>query len=256
MYHDIVPAGRPDSSGFKGGGPARYKVDRDRFEAQLDRLEQVLSGAPRAGDTIASDASRDDVWALTFDDGGSGALEAAQLLARRGWSGMFFVVPSLLGSPGFLSAEDVQQLYRDGHVIGSHSQTHPARLASLPRMSIREEWRRSREALSELLEAPVTLGSVPGGSYSRDVGRAAAAAGLTTLFTSAPVRRIHRVDGCMVVGRYAVRAAADPSEVAAAACGREVPWLKQNAAWIARGAVKKVGGTTYLRFRTAVLNRV
>jgi len=44
-----------------------------------------------------------------------------------------------------------------------------------------------------------------GGYFSAQVARAAAAAGLTALFTSEPEIRVREVDGCAVLGRFAIR---------------------------------------------------
>ena len=53
MYHDVVPAGLEDSSGFPGRDAALYKVTPDRLGAHLD----AIAGA---GTSVA----------ITFDDGG------------------------------------------------------------------------------------------------------------------------------------------------------------------------------------------
>ena len=86
---------------------------------------------------------------------------------------------------------------------------------------------------------------MPGGLYSRSVGRAAAAAGYTTLFTSLPSQRLRSIDGCRLIGRYAIRSDTAAGEAAAAAAGRPLPWARQRAAWGLRGAVKTVAGPRY-----------
>ena len=121
---------------------------------------------------------------LTFDDGAASAVEAAEQLARRSWPGHFFIATDLVGSPGFLGWDDVCGLGRAGHVIGSHSCSHPDRMAACSGEQLLDEWSRSAGVLAEALGRPVSTASVPGGLYSSSVGRAAAAAGFTTLFTS------------------------------------------------------------------------
>src|SRR5687768_7083022 len=83
-YHDVVGPGEADASGFRGGGPARYKVQRVRFEAQLDQLAARLAAAPVIADALAAHPAAGP-WALTFDDGGSSAVDAARSLEARGW---------------------------------------------------------------------------------------------------------------------------------------------------------------------------
>jgi hypothetical protein len=116
-----------------------------------------------------------------------------------------------------------------------------------------EEWRGSSGELSELVGAPVTLGAVPGGYYSRRVGRAAAAGGLTALFTSEPVRAVRDVDGCVVIGRAAVRDRTPAGRAAELAAGRPLAWQRGRLAWGALKVAKAVGGEAYLRLRAAVL---
>jgi peptidoglycan/xylan/chitin deacetylase (PgdA/CDA1 family) len=252
MYHDVVPEGEPDASGFPGAGPARYKLDSSSFEEHLRALEALGRPAATPFDP-ASD--RAGAWALTFDDGGSSAREIGARLAEHGWRGHFFVTTDLIGRPGFLSAQDVLALHDLRHVVGTHSCSHPKRMSALPWETIVEEWRRSAERLSELLGSPVDIGSVPGGYYSVEVGRAAAAAGLRVLFTSEPVSATRRVEGCLVVGRFAVLRGMPAETVAALAAGRWRPAAAQRATWNARRLAKAVGGDGYVRARTRLLER-
>ena len=57
---------------------------------------------------------------------------------------------------------------------------------------MRHEWSESRQRLEDMLGHAVTVGSVPGGYFSRAVAEAAAEAGLQVLFTSEPTTRIRR----------------------------------------------------------------
>jgi peptidoglycan/xylan/chitin deacetylase (PgdA/CDA1 family) len=255
MYHDVIRDGDPDASGFPGPTAARYKLDWGRFLAHLDALERVTGGPPVVvGDLLAPGAARRS-WAITFDDGGASALAAAEELARRGWRGHFFCVSDLVGQSGFLGAEEIAALHAMGHVIGSHSRSHPPRFSALPWAQLVEEWRASAERLGRLVGEPVTSAAVPGGFYSPVVARAAAAAGVEALFTSEPVRRARRLDGCLVVGRHAVRRTTPAATVARAAAGDRRPWLRQRAAWSLGKAAKAVGGETYAKARAALLAR-
>ena len=69
-------------------------------------------------------------WLITFDDGGVSALQTtADLLEKYGWRGVFFVTTDRIGTPTFLNADHVRELHRRGHVIGSHSCSHPERMS-------------------------------------------------------------------------------------------------------------------------------
>jgi hypothetical protein len=101
----------------------------------------------------------------------------------------------------------------------------------------------------------VTTASVPGGLYSRSVGRAAAQAGFASLFTSLPSQRLRSIEGCRLIGRYAVRAETKAREAAAAAAGESLPWARQRTAWSLRGAAKAVAGRRYDSLRRTMLAR-
>lgn len=255
LYHDVIRGGDPDAIGFPGATAARYKLDWAAFVEHLEELERVTAGPPDVIDDLLADRAGSQSWSITFDDGGSSALAAGEELARRGWRAHFFCVSDLVGRPGFIGVEEIAALRAMGHVIGSHSRSHPNRMSALPWPELVEEWRASAERLGALVGEPVLSAAVPGGSYSPVVARAAAAAGVEALFTSEPVRRARHVDGCLVVGRHAVRRTTSAATVARAATGGHRPWLRQRAAWTAAKAAKAVGGETYAKARAAVLAR-
>jgi peptidoglycan/xylan/chitin deacetylase (PgdA/CDA1 family) len=255
LYHDLIRGGDADASGFPGGAAARYKLDWGAFLEHLDALERATAGPPDVIDDLLAGRAAGQSWSITFDDGGSSALAAGEELARRGWRGHFFCVSDLVGRPGFLGAEEITALRRMGHVIGSHSRSHPVRISALSWPELVLEWRMSAERLGALVGEPVLTAAVRGGYYSRPVAGAAAAAGVKALFTSEPVRRARSVDGCLVVGRHAVRRTTPAETVAQAAAGRRRPWLRQRTAWTAAKAAKAVGGDTYVKARSALLAR-
>jgi peptidoglycan/xylan/chitin deacetylase (PgdA/CDA1 family) len=251
MYHDVVADGQP--SGLSGAGPSRYKVSWERFLEHLDRMEQVAAGPPSIVGEVPSGSASSAPWSLTFDDGGSSAVAVGEELIRRGWRAYFFVTTGLIGTGGFLDRDAVQELDQMTHVVGSHSVTHPERMASLAPQALFHEWRASVEALSELLGRDVRTASVPGGSYRKRVAVAAAQVGIETLFTSEPVRTARAVGTCLVIGRYGIRADTSAEAAAQAAAGSPGPWLREYARWNRRKPVKVLAGHHYERFRQAFL---
>jgi peptidoglycan/xylan/chitin deacetylase (PgdA/CDA1 family) len=235
MYHDVVE-----------GSDDVYALEPDRFQQHLDAI-----GRPPA--PVDRYASGD--WLITFDDGGASALPVAEELARRSWRGHFFIATDRVGTPEFLDWDGVRAVAGMGHVIGSHSCSHPDRMADLSYDDLLDEWTRSAGVLAEVLGGPVPTASVPGGLYSDDVGRAAAAAGYTTLFTSLPTQRLGSVQGCTLIGRWAIRRDTTADQVAAVAAGRPLPWARQASAWRLRGLAKKLAGSRYESMRRTLLAR-
>jgi peptidoglycan/xylan/chitin deacetylase (PgdA/CDA1 family) len=254
LYHDVVEDGRFDDSGFPGVVASRYKLRAEDFRLHLEALARRTSEPPSVVHELRA---RDNAlpWLLTFDDGGSSALPIGHWLAERGWRGHFFVTVDYIGAPGFLRPDAIRTLSELGHVIGSHSCSHPERMARCTWEELLHEWTRSTDVLSELLERRVDVASVPAGNYGKIVARAAATAGIRTLFTSEPVIRVREVDGCWVVGRFAILRGARPETAASLASARPLPRLRQLASWNTKKAAKTIGGEYYLRLRRRLLAR-
>jgi peptidoglycan/xylan/chitin deacetylase (PgdA/CDA1 family) len=151
---------------------------------------------------------------LTFDDGGKSALHVSDELSRRGWKGHFFIVSSLIGARTFLDRREIKYIRSAGHLIGSHSHTHPDIFRDLTPARMAEEWRISCDILADLLGEPCRVASVPGGDISGPALQSAAPAGLRYLFTSEPCTRPGRVDGCWILGRFGPKASTSPATTA------------------------------------------
>jgi peptidoglycan/xylan/chitin deacetylase (PgdA/CDA1 family) len=249
LYHDVVGDGPGASSGFDGGDAAIYKLNPTAFVAHLDRLATL--NRPPCLVSAASDAT----WMLTFDDGGSSALEMiAPALERRSWRGHFFVTTGWLDSAGFLTSGGLRELAARGHVIGSHSRSHPLAMASLSRDELRREWRESVDALGDMLAARPTVASIPGGAYSTTVAETAGEAGIRVLFTSEPTARPWNVGSVTCFGRYAVQRHMTPDTALQFAAGSGFAAVRQRVAWDAKKVLKWTCGPAYREFRRRVLS--
>ncbi len=237
IYHDVAAVEERDRHGFPGPAAARYKLTPEVFEAHLDAIG-------RAGVSVGliGHGSR---AALTFDDGGSSALAVAAALEKRAWRGHFFITTGRIGTPGFLTAEQVRELATAGHEVGSHTDTHPAYMGSLSRPEIEREWMHSRERLTELLGSPPRTAAVPGGSVSDAVIEEAAKAGYEVLFTSKPTARTVRHGPVVVHGRYAIWANTSPKRAADYAQGNRLAHNALWLAWCAKAALKRVSPGAY-----------
>ena len=250
LFHDVHGA-EPAESGFASAAADRYKLTQADFDAQLAGVRGVRHDAP----IITTDISSPQIAAggpvpflITVDDGGvSYYSRIAAALEQRGWRGHCFVSTDYIGQRGFLSRDQIRALATRGHVIGSHSASHPARFSALPFAVMVSEWSRSRQVLEDVLGRRVEVGSVPGGYYSTTVARAAREAGIRVLFTSEPVTRIDASGDCVRVGRFTIRRG-DPHDaaqrlVSTTRWARSLAWVS----WNAKGLVKPLLGPSYIR---------
>jgi peptidoglycan/xylan/chitin deacetylase (PgdA/CDA1 family) len=243
IYHDLAREEKRDLVGFPGPVAGRYKLDPDDFERHLDA---VAAGAVKVG---LWDGADDAGAALTFDDGGASALQAADALERRRWRGHFFITTGRLGTRGFLDADDVRELARRGHAVGGHSHTHPTYMGRLSRPQILEEWRRSRELLAGILGEPPRGASVPGGFFTPAVAECAAEAGYEWLMTSEPESKLRQIGGIPVLGRYTIWASTPAATAAAYARGARLQRARLWLEWNAKQRAKRISPRAFEALR-------
>lgn len=212
MYHEVTDDAQ--ATGFQRPGALAYKHSTAAFTEHLRRIGAAALARPgRVVDIDFTQPGRHLL--LTFDDGGKSALQAADLLARHGWTGHFFIVTSLIGSRTFLDANGVRALHRSGHLVGSHSHTHPMIFRAQAPAKMAEEWRTSCDILGQILGEPCISAAVPGGDISGQVLESASDAGLRYLFTSEPWLAPRRVGDCWILGRYSVKVTTSPARIEA-----------------------------------------
>ena len=251
IYHDVLVDGGPDDSGFAGADALSYKLTETQFHRHLDLIAAILHvGAPVCLSDPSADTTVGGAVVLTFDDGGASApTRILPALRQRNWRAHFFVTTDFIGARGFVTPQGLRELQAAGHVVGSHSASHPLRMSSLSHEAMCREWGDSRARLEDLLSAPVTAASVPGGYYSRAVATAAAQSGIRMLFTSEPRRSVRTVDGMAVVGRFSVTRRTPDADVVSLASGRHAAALRQRLAWGTKKVAKRLGGEAWLAAR-------
>jgi hypothetical protein len=146
-----------------------------------------------------------------------------------------------------MSAAQIRDLDRRGHVIGSHSASHPARFSACGFDRMVREWSQSRQRLEDLLGHAVAVASVPGGYFSLAVAQAAAYAGIRVLFTSEPVTRVQDGPGCLLMGRFTIRHGDRDNAAQRLALPSSRARARAWMAWNAKGLVKPVLGPAYMR---------
>ena len=186
MFHDILS--KDDKlSGFQNESAFQYKVEAGMFE-----------------DLVRAMAGIDDVT-FSFDDGGISFLTvAAPILEKYGKKGLFFISTKFIGTKGFLTKEQVRELERRGHVVGSHSHSHPHNMTALTDAEIDEEWMKSRAVLQDILGHEVKGASIPNGYGSKSIYRSVRKAGFAELYSSVPTTKTVQEDGLTKIGRYVV----------------------------------------------------
>jgi peptidoglycan/xylan/chitin deacetylase (PgdA/CDA1 family) len=253
LFHDVYRHS-PDESGFRSPGANRYKLTIDALSSQFDGVAVARADRSLLVTELAGGSARQRLpFLITVDDGGvSYHRIIADRLEERGWRGHAFVSTDFIGAPGFLTASEIRELDHRGHIIGSHSASHPARFSQCHRHHMLREWVTSRKVLEDVLGHDVPIASLPGGYFSATVAETAAEAGFRVLFTSEPVTRADRTGPCTVVGRFAIRAGADPELsrklVAPARWTRSEQW----ASWQVKGLLKPVLGSFYSRLADRV----
>jgi hypothetical protein len=209
LYHEVVDD--PTASGFQRPSALLYKHGRDEFERHLEQIG--LSSVRVSAITQIDLTSPVRHLLMTFDDGGCSAMYIADRIEARGWRGHFLVTTSRIGAPQFVSARNVEDLHRRGHIIGSHSHTHPDIFYSLTATDMASEWRISMEILSDIIGVPIEIASIPGGDMNLATQVTAAEAGLRFLFTSEPTVVPWCIQGLTCLGRVCPPKGCSPSLV-------------------------------------------
>jgi peptidoglycan/xylan/chitin deacetylase (PgdA/CDA1 family) len=144
-----------------------YDVPMQTFERQME----LVSAHQRLGC-----GSQSVLIEVTFDDGTEDHLLAAEILARLGLSGIFFVIVGRLNTPGYLQISDLRTLLALNQRIGSHTITH-RRLPLLSPQELNIELEQSRDILEQESGRKIEWLAPPGGILDDRVFRAALAAG-------------------------------------------------------------------------------
>jgi peptidoglycan/xylan/chitin deacetylase (PgdA/CDA1 family) len=174
--------------------------DLQRFDEQMSTLR--LHGRVTFADEALSNGR--PAVAVTFDDALESVFDGAlQVMAAQQIPATVFVPTGYMGSEAqwrsvkgaenrpsgrVATAERLKALDRRLVRLGSHSVSHPP-LASLSSIDLARELESSKQVLEELTRAPITMLSLPYGSYDARVLEAAQATGYDRVFANVPVSR-------------------------------------------------------------------
>jgi peptidoglycan/xylan/chitin deacetylase (PgdA/CDA1 family) len=177
-YHRIVK-NPGDVKGF-------FDVSAGEIESHLQAALQIWGRAATPAD-LQSEQRESSIaragFLVTFDDGTTDHyFTAAPLLERHGVRGVFFVNTARLGTEGYLTLAQCQELQARGHAIESHAHQHKP-LAGLPEEQLRSQLAESRRLLCENRLGQWGLLAPPGGFYDAAVIQAAKTCGYRLLRT-------------------------------------------------------------------------
>lgn len=116
---------------------------------------------------VASAAQPATVVSLTFDDGDADQVLAADLLAERRMPATYYIITGAVGSPGYLTLDQIRHLAALGNEIGGHTVSH----LDLTQISLAEAHRQvcqSRQILTGW-GFRVTSFAYPDGSENADL---------------------------------------------------------------------------------------
>ncbi len=242
LYHDIISnIENYDSSGFVAGYSNVYKFYQDVFETHVKKISQSQS--------------KKYEFEFTFDDGGIGSLVAAKTLEKYQMRGIFFITTTLIGKKGFLSEKDIQSLVNRGHIIGSHTHTHPMVMSDCSEDELLKEWGESCRILNSIIGSDIICASISGGSYSDTVAKTAYKVGVKKLYTSEPQSTIKEYYGMEIIGRYSIQRTLSNTEIFSILKGSKLYRAKQYLYWNFKKIVKKYFFFAYKKVRSVILSR-
>ena len=184
MYHDVYKTS-VNESGFLSDGANHYKITEASFVEHLQRIQKFPV-------------------TLTFDDGGvSFYTIITPILEKQRLVGHFYIATDRIGSEGFMSEAQIKDLHQRGHIIGSHSCSHPSDFRELSFEARKKEWEDSVQRLSGIIGEPVKEVSIPNGFLQEEDLPIFKSLGIATIYTS-KLGEKRQCDGMDIVGRIGV----------------------------------------------------
>jgi peptidoglycan/xylan/chitin deacetylase (PgdA/CDA1 family) len=156
-----------------------------QFEEQMACLSDRPDTKVVAVDDIFAEAQDNtQKVVLTFDDGFIGNyLFALNILEKYGYKATFFVTVNNISRNRYMSWDQLGVLYKKGHLIQSHTMTHPM-LGECDESQMTYELETSKKIIEDKIGAPVKYLSLPFGSSNERVIAVAKQLGYQGIFTS------------------------------------------------------------------------
>lgn len=167
MYHHVGTVTNPQDEQFP------FTVTPEQFEKHLLFLQQngytVISEADLYHARESGKTTLKKPVLLTFDDGyADNYTNLFPLLQKYQAHALIFLVTERIGTPGYLTWDQIKQMHASGLVaFGSHTCSH-RRLRSLSDEEITQEITQSKQILEENLGAPIYSFCYPYGAGGFD----------------------------------------------------------------------------------------
>jgi peptidoglycan/xylan/chitin deacetylase (PgdA/CDA1 family) len=156
--HDVVAPDRMDAV------PAThrpYALTPDELRALL--VEARATGRQSIPVGLVPGELGGGFFTLSFDDGAASDYDVVfPILRELGLRATFFVVPTLVETPGYVTWAQLREMVAAGMEIGSHSLTHPF-VHTLDRAGLEREFGESKRLLEARLGLAVKSASLPRG---------------------------------------------------------------------------------------------
>ncbi len=247
MYHELELPGRRLCQSEPGY--VRYILPLETFRRQMQWLKE--SGIRGINVSEALGYPAEPSVCLTFDDGcETDLIAAAPVLREFGFHATFYITAGFLGTPGYLSAKQVQKLDALGFEIGCHSMTH-AYLSDLAEPELKREIADAKLHIEKIVGHDIQHFSCPGGRFDRRTLDMARRAGFQTVANSLFHANSARTSS-YELGRVAMLRNLPLAEFSATCRGRGLG--KKRVIHSARRAAQRLlGNSVYDRLRAAVL---
>ncbi len=238
MYHDVYQHDKTES-GINIDSALSYKISASLFEKQIKAIREYIDDHQIEESSIR----------LSFDDGGVSFLTViAPILEKYGFRGYFFIATGFLNTEGFLNDEQVVELHKRGHFIGSHSHTHRQMMNTLSKEELITDWKSSIDCLERLIQQPIKIASLPNGFCSSDILNVLEELGIEVVYTSFPMDIPAKRGNLKLLGRYGIKDGMNEGKVLQIAFNPLTKaWIKMKK--LVLNGAKSLLGRQYIKIR-------